>query len=203
LLTFNIKEVRKNIEKLGEYVIIIFRNVLGGNFLTYNRENNLKTFIAALLFVIVVAGAAALGFFFLGGEPAAETDEYPWITSDHAAVEGMLDGSFYSGEKNSADFLSYKIAEEITVSVTDGKGDFKIENSGKNSCLMKVKILMEGKIIYETGYIKPNQHISEDVLDIVPEVGTYTAEAYFEGFDPNTEDSIGATKANITITVIQ
>lgn len=171
--------------------------------MTYNRENNLKTFIAALLFVIVVAGAAALGFFFLGGEPAVETDEYPWITSDHAAVEGMLDGSFYSGEKNSADFLSYKIAEEITVSVTDGKGDFKIENSGKNSCLMKVKILMEGKIIYETGYIKPNQHISEDVLDIVPEVGTYTAEAYFEGFDPNTEDSIGATKANITITVIQ
>ena len=29
---------------------------------------------------------------------------------------------------------------------------------------MKVKITIDGETVYETGYIKPNQHISEDFL---------------------------------------
>ena len=114
---------------------------------------------------------------------------------------GLLDGTYYSGEKNPAGVLSYKIAGEITVG-PDGKGDFKIENSGKNTCLIKVSIAINGEKIYQTGYIKPNEHILSDILDLVPEVGTYSAEAIFEGFDPNTENSIGAAKENITITVI-
>lgn len=202
LQSFKIKEVRKIIEKLGEYVIIIFSNVFGGNFLVRNRENNIKTFIASFIFVVIIAAAAACGAILFGGEGSAAEDEYSWIVSDTAAVDGMLDGSYYSGEKNSAGVLSYKIAEEITVG-TDGKGNFKIENSGKNTCLMKVKILIDGVIVYETGYIKPNQHINEDMLDRIPDIGTYSAEAYFEGFDPNTEMSIGATKTPLTITVIQ
>lgn len=168
-----------------------------------NRENNIKTFIASFIFVVVIAAAAACGAILFGGEASSSSqEEYSWIVSDHAAVDGMLDGSYYSGEKNSAGVLSYKIAEEITIG-SDGTGNFKIENSGKNTCLMKVKILIDGVIIYETGYIKPNQHIGEDMLDRIPEVGTYSAEAYFEGFDPDTETSIGATKTPLTITVIQ
>ena len=169
--------------------------------MTRNRETNIKTFIATLIFIIVIAAFAVAGVMLFGGEPASAEDEYPWIVPDSAAVSGMLDGSFYTGEKNSAGVLSYKIAEEITVE-SDGKGDFKIENSGKNTCVMKVKILLDGKVIYETGYIKPNQHIGEDVLDAVPEVGTYQAEAYFEGFDPDSEESIGSTKTALTITVL-
>ncbi len=176
--------------------------ILEGIFLRYNRETNIKTFVASLIFIIVIAAFAIAGVLLFGGEPAAAEDEYPWIVSDSAAKGGMLDGSYYTGEKNSAGVLSYKIAEEITVG-SDGKGDFKIENSGKNTCLMKVKIVLNGKIIYESGYIKPNQHIGEDALDIVPEIGTYQAEAFFEGFDPNSETSIGSTKTALTITVIQ
>lgn len=169
--------------------------------MTRNRDINIKTFIATLIFIIVIAAFAVAGVMLFGGEPASAEDEYPWIVPDSAAVSGMLDGSFYTGEKNSAGVLSYKIAEEITVE-SDGKGDFKIENSGKNTCIMKVKILLDGKVIYETGYIKPNQHIGEDVLDAVPAVGTYQAEAYFEGFDPDSEESIGSTKTALTITVL-
>lgn len=167
-----------------------------------SREANLKTFIAAAAFVVVIAVAAVLCAVFLDGEPAGSNDEFPWIVSDHMAKDGMLDGSFYSGEKNSRDVLSYKIAEEITVG-SDGRGDFKIENSGKNSCLMKVKIVIDGNVIYETGYIKPNQHIGEDILDSVPATGTYSAEAFFEGFDPHSEESIGSTKTALTVTVIE
>ncbi|MBQ7874869.1 MAG: hypothetical protein IJ306_06920 [Oscillospiraceae bacterium] len=149
--------------------------------MAYNRENNVKSFAASFVLVIIIAAFAAAGYFFFGGEAPAEEDQYPWITSDHAAVNGMLDGTYYDGEKNSAGILSYKIAEEITVGASDGRGDFKIENSGKNTCLMKVKIVLEGETIYETDYIKPNQHISEDVLNIIPEIGTYSAEVVLKG----------------------
>ena len=155
-----------------------------------------------MVLIIVIAALAAGGFLLFGGESPAEGDLYPWITSDSAALGGMLDGTYYDGEKNSAGVLSYKIAEEITVGSSDGKGSFKIENSGKNTCLMKVKIVLNGEVIYETGYIKPNQHINEDVLDKIPAVGIYSAEAIFEGFDPNTEESIGSAKTNVTVTVI-
>ncbi len=166
-----------------------------------NRRNNIKTFLASFILIALIAICAVAGFFLFGGESVEPEDEFPWITSDSAAVNGMLDGSFYSGEKNSAGTLSYKIAEEITVG-EDGKGDFKIENSGKNSCLMKVTVNIGNETVYQTGYIKPNQHIAQDSFDKVLEVGTYQAEAIFEGFDPNTEKSIGATKTEITITVI-
>ena len=183
-------------------MIYYYSIILSGvNFLSYNRENNIKTFVASLVFIILIAAFAVAGFFIFGGEAPAEEDIYPWITSDRAAVSGMLDGTYYKGEKNSSGVLSYKIAGEITVG-PDGKGDFKIENSGKNTCLIKVSIAVNGEIIYQTGYIKPNEHILSDMLDSVPLTGTYNAEAIFEGFDPNTESSIGAAKENIIITVI-
>ena len=169
-----------------------------------HRENNIKTFAASLILVIVIAAFAVAGFMVFGGESPAEEDQFPWIVSDHAALNGMLDGTFYEGEKNSAGKLSYKIAGEITVDADEGKGDFKIENSGKNTCLMKVKITIDDKVIYQTDYLKPNQHIYEDFLDIIPETGTHNAKAVFEGFDPNTEESIGSSEpTEITITVLK
>ena len=68
---------------------------------------------------------------------------------------------------------------------------------------MKVKIFIGEELVYQTGYLKPDQHIYEDNLDFIPEVGTYEAKAVFEGFDPNTEESIGTNEAKITLTVIQ
>ncbi len=169
-----------------------------------NRENNIKTFSASLILVFVIIAFAVAGFLIFGGESPAEEDRFPWITSDPAAVDGMLDGTYYNGEKNPAGKLSYKIAGEITVDSVEGKGDFKVENSGKNTCLMKLKITVNGETIYQSGYIKPNQHISVDALDKIPAIGTYEAEAIFEGFDPNTEESIGSAEpAKIIITVIQ
>lgn len=167
-----------------------------------HRENNIKTFVASLVLVIMIIAFAVAGFMVFGGEVPAEEDRFPWITSDPAVKSGMLDGTFYSGEKNASGNLSYKIAGEITVDSAEGKGNFKIENSGKNICLMKTKITVNGETVYETGYIKPNEHIYEDSLDKILPVGTYEAEAIFEGFDPNTEESLGAAKQNITITVM-
>ena len=169
--------------------------------MTYNRENNIKTFAASAILIILIAAFAVCGFILFGGETPAEEDAFPWIVSDSAAKSGMLDGTFYSGEKNPAGKLSYKVAGEITVG-SDGKGDFKIENSGKNICLMTVKITVNGETVYQSGYIKPNEHIYEDTLDKILPVGNYSAEVVFEGFDPNTEESIGAAKENITINVI-
>lgn len=170
--------------------------------MTYNRESNAATLAAVFILIVVIAAFAVGGFLIFGGEAPEAEDEYPWIISDEAAKSGMLDGNVYDGEKNPAGRLSYKIAGEITVSKDDGKGNFKIENSGKNACLIKVKIVIGEETIYETGYIKPNQHIGTDVFDTIPRVGTYEAEAIFEGFDPDTEESIGAAKEKIFVTVL-
>ena len=167
-----------------------------------NRENNIKTLVASIIMIVVIAAFAVAGVLVFGGETVEKEDRFPWITSDSAAKNGMLDGTYYEGEKNDFGKLSYKIAGEITVDSADGKGNFKIENSGKNICLMKVKITVNGETVYETGYLKPNEHIYEDCLDKILPVGTYDAEAVFEGFDPNTEESLGAAKENVKITVI-
>lgn len=166
-----------------------------------SKENNTAALVATIIFVVVIAASTAAAVIF-GGTKRTYEEEYSWIKSDSAAVNGMLDGSWYSGEKNSAGTLSYKIAEEITVG-SDGKGDFKIENSGKNSCLMKVRIAISGETIYETDYIKPNQHINEDMLSKLPPVGEYDADVTFEAFDPSTEASLGTTGMKIKIVVVK
>lgn len=165
------------------------------------KENNAAALVTTIIFVVIVAAAVAAVVFF-GGTKQTHEEEYSWIKSDSAAINGMLDGSWYTGEKNPAGTLSYKIAEEITVG-SDGKGDFKIENPGKNSCLMKVKITISGETVYETGYIKPNQHINEDMLEKLPPVGEYDADVTFEAFDPSTEASLGATGMKIKIIVVE
>ena len=163
------------------------------------RRKSRAALLATVVFVLLVAavvGVTVLRKSFL----AKETEEYEWIASDLAVENGSLDGSFYTGERNPMTKLSYKIVETLRVDDT-GRGDFKIENSGKNTCLMKVKMTLGGETIYETGYIKPNQHIRTDTLDLVPEPGEYSVEVSFEGFDPATEQSIGATKITKTLVV--
>ena len=158
-----------------------------------SRKNNTAALVTTIIFVVIVAAAVVVAVF-LGGTKQTHEEEYSWIQSDSAAINGMLDGSWYSGEKNPAGTLSYKIAEEITVG---------IENSGKNACLMKVKIAISGETVYETGYIKPNQHINEDMLSKLPPVGEYDADVTFEAFDPSTEASLGATGMKIKLIVVE
>ena len=64
-----------------------------------NRENNIKTLIASIILVFLIAAFAVAGFMIFGGEVPAEEDRFPWITSDVAAKSGMLDGTYYNGEK--------------------------------------------------------------------------------------------------------
>lgn len=163
-----------------------------------NRRKSTISLIVTIVFILLVVGFSVVAVFF--GKRPEKSEEYPWIVSDPSVENGMLDGSYYYGTKNSAAVLSYKIAETIRVN-GEGKGDFRIENSGKNICLMKVKLVLNGETIHETGYIKPNQHILVDQLDTVPPEGVYQLEALFEGFDPQTEESIGATKKSVGLVV--
>lgn len=166
----------------------------------FSNGNKKGTLITTLIFVFIVAVTVGVIIFL---NPMEKTkNEYDWITSDPVAEDGMLDGSYYKGEKNAPGYLSYKIAESITLD-SDGTGNIMAENSGKNNYIMKLKIVIDGETVYETGYLKPNQHIKSDKFDVIPEVGTYEADAVFEGFDPTTEASIGTTGRKIKINVIE
>ena len=68
---------------------------------------------------------------------------------------------------------------------------------------MKVRIPISGETVYETDYIKPNQHINEDMLSKLPPVGEYDADVTFEAFDPSTEASLGTTGMKIKIVVVK
>lgn len=170
--------------------------------MSYRRKESKAASLAVTIVIVVVAAAVTAAAAVFGGTKRTYEEEYSWIKSDAAAVNGMLDGSRYTGEKNPVGTLSYKIAEEVTVG-SDGIGDFKIENSGKNACLIKVKIDISGEVVYETDYIKPNQHINKDMLSKLPQVGEYEGNVTFEAFDPNTELSLGATRTKIKLTVTE
>lgn len=164
-----------------------------------NRRRKSLTALAATVVLIILIVLAVGGAAFLH-KTQVHTEEYEWLNSDPATKSGMLDGGYYTGKKNDGKTLSYKIAESINVNAAGG-GDFKIENSGKNTCVMKVTLFLDDAVIYQTGYIKPNQHIMTDRLDSVPAPGEYTVRAVFEGFDPNTEESIGQTETAVTLFV--
>lgn len=163
------------------------------------REGSISALIATVVFVaVVIIAVIALNVFVI--PETVHTEEYQWITSDEAAEQGMLDGSFYEGEKNASGVLSYKIAEIINID-PQGYGDFKIENSGKNTCLMKVTIKVGEETVYQTDYLKPNQHITSDKLDKILASGVYAADVTFEGFDPTTEESIGSTSTQVSLNI--
>ena len=134
-----------------------------------------------------------------GEEVTAE--QYPGDTL-YYVLEGVMplhrDGKIYEMTKSQIAVVPQGVEHAI-----GGKGDFKIENSGKNSCLMKVRIAISGESVYETDYIKPNQHINEDMLSKLPPVGEYDADVTFEAFDPSTEASLGTTGMKIKIVVVK
>ncbi len=105
----------------------------------FSNRNSKSSLIATIIFIFIIAVAVAVIVMF---DPFGKgEDEYSWINSDPAAEDGMLDGSYYRGEKNGAGVLSYKIAESITIG-SDGTGNIMAENSGKNNYIMKLKIVI-------------------------------------------------------------
>lgn len=83
------------------------------------------------------------------------------------------------------------------------QGNLLIENPQNNAKLLQVSIVADDtqEEIYASDYLKPGTYIENAKLDKVLEKGSYKATAYFSAYDEKTEEYIGRTGAQITITV--
>lgn len=77
-----------------------------------------------------------------------------------------------------------------------------LENPGENDCLLKVVITLDidGRVLYESDYIKPGQGIGKDKLKVLLPKGEYAATAAVTAYDDRKEE-IGTSLAGVTITV--
>lgn len=94
--------------------------------------------------------------------------------------EGMSFNAFVCGEVN----------------IKDGKADIYFTNPEKNTLWMKLRIFDEnGKVIAETGLIKPNEYLKTVSFDTVPKNNSKITMKIMT-YEPNTYYSGGAVSLN-------
>ena len=98
--------------------------------------------------------------------------------------------------------FAFRINGNMKFETGSSKGVLFIENPKENSCLLKVKLTLDdnGKVLYETGYLKPGTGIGKDRLKEVLPKGEYEATAVLTAYD-NGKKETGQAQAGIHITV--
>lgn len=85
-------------------------------------------------------------------------------------------------------------------------GSVQIENAKANHYAQNVTITRDdtGEVIYESGIIKPDEHIDTDVLDVELPQGEYPCTAIFTAYDisDGQQLEVGTVGAQITISVL-
>ena len=99
--------------------------------------------------------------------------------------------------------FSFKINPQPVFLHGSSEGTLNIENPGHNIYPFVVKILLDdtGEIIYDSGGILPDHHISTAKLTKVLPQGTYAATAYIHVYDPETSQYNGKSAVELTIIV--
>ena len=112
------------------------------------------------------------------------------IPLDPSAEVGMLDPKEKTGEKKPDGTVMYKISSTPTFKNGQALGKLNIENHADNQYLLKFRIDLEnGETVYETGFLGPNMHITEDRLDVELEKGEYPALVTIEAYQVDKEQT--------------
>ncbi|WP_251211804.1 hypothetical protein [Adlercreutzia murintestinalis] len=164
------------------------------------KRRRIVTIIVALIAIII---AALLSLYMC-------TDiDMPGRMRSGDAEFGQLDGKTEAeiqAELNRVvDESMFDISIAHTMIFPDGEseGEVRIENVPGNRYLLDCVITEDetGDVLYESGVLEPNHHITSAKLlkDLDP--GTYQATALFHALDPDTEEEVGAVNAQVTIMV--
>lgn len=167
----------------------------------YNRKNNKKGKSIIKIFSALVAIACALTLFSACKSPeetpktATETEAQtakfvppPFVEDAGQGIPSVPDEKAYLHiYKEGMSFSAYLYGN---VEIIDGKADIYFTNPASNTLWMKARIFdSEGKIIAETGLIKPNEYIKTVSFNSVPKDGstivvrimTYEPDTYYSG----------------------
>lgn len=98
--------------------------------------------------------------------------------------------------------FSFRINGNMSFETGSSKGVLFLENPKENTCLLKVKITLDqdGKVLYETGYLKPGTGIGRDRLKEALPKGEYKATARLTAYTES-QKKIGKALAGIHITI--
>lgn len=124
-------------------------------------------------------------------ETAAQTAKFVPPEFDSSAEQGKpevpVEDRYLYIYRDGMTFSAYLYGD---VEIIDGKADIYFTNPATNTLWMKARIFdSEGKIIAETGLIKPDEYIKTVAFDTVPENGsnitvrimTYEPDSYYSG----------------------
>lgn len=120
-------------------------------------------------------------------------------------LDGKTEAEIQAELNRVVDESMFDISIAHTMVFPDGQseGEVRIENVPGNRYLLDCVITEDetGDVLYESGILEPNHHITNAKLlkDLDP--GTYKATALFHALDPDTEEEVGAVNAQVTIMV--
>ena len=162
-----------------------------------------KRVIIVIVLLLISIAAGALAWLY-----TCSNVDMPGKPRNLNAELGMLDGKTdaeIQAELNRVvDESMFDISIASTMEFPDGasEGDIRIENVPGNRYLLECQLIETetGAVLYESGILEPNHHISKGKLLKDLEAGVYSALAVFTALDPDTEDEVG--KSNVEVTII-
>lgn len=134
-------------------------------------------------------------------------DLFPGANGEDGTLPNMTQEEVKEQLQKIADVsnFSYKINAQPEFATGDSEGNLFIENPNYNVYPMVVQIALEDAeddIIYDSGGLMPNQHISMAKLNRVLPAGEYKAVATIYMYHPETQENVGKTQAGLTIKIL-
>ena len=162
--------------------------------------------MALLLCALIILGLQQFGIIRFPWEPE------PVVAinvggSIQEGVPGMTLEELRAALQEQADASSISFGLNFRPSFENGtaKGSLRFTNPPKNHYDMRVEVRLksDGRLIYDTGLMPSNSHISGDKLFIPLAKGTYEATAHMLAFKPDDpETPVNRATAGITLTIL-
>lgn len=162
-----------------------------------------RRIVAIITLILAVVIAMILGLYMC-------TDiDLPGRQRNLNAELGQLDGK--SDEEIQAELnrvvdesmFDISIASVIEYEDGESEGEVRIENVPGNHYMLDCVITQSdtGDVLYSSGLLEPNHHVTKAKLLKDLDAGTYPCIATFTAYDMETEEVVGAVNAEITVIV--
>jgi|GEM_PF-2461338 len=157
--------------------------------------------VAALLFL--TAGALLLRQHYADRRSLPSWPDVEGIDPGAQEIPLRLTTRLFGVQQNDETTFTYTISKKAEVLAASKTAALQIANPIENRYLMAVEITLAGddRVLFRSGYLKPNQRLESVTFDELPAAGTYEAVAYFCAVDFDTQDLLGILEQPITLTV--
>ena len=159
-----------------------------------NKRNSSGALLLTLVCVVALALVGVIVALVIVLQPKEkEIAEFVPPEFDSGAIEGMpseADTAELGYSELYRDGMAFSASVCGAVNIEDGKADIYFTNPEKNTLWMKLRVFDEsGRIIAETGLIKPNEYVKTITFSTVPANGskirmkimTYEPDTYYSG----------------------